>query len=75
MTDKWHWLRHKWTKWELYVQEYRHLMPDIRQQRRCVLCGFVQDGLVASNTSKMPTAKPAIDAGDVYAEYTRKPSD
>lgn len=69
MTDKWHWLRHKWTPWNQYEQSYDFIhesgmrvpayRTEVRQSRKCLLCGKTQDRLVAYDARMDRTPKPA----------------
>lgn len=49
MKDKWHWLRHKWTKWTPYQMNYHDFSSNVRQWRTCQTCGTLQDELVNVN--------------------------
>lgn len=64
MNDKWHWLRHKWSAWTQYEQRYsfRYHTGDIihghrteiRQSRKCLICGKSQDEEVAYDGRLVP---------------------
>ena len=52
--SKWHWIRHNWGKWTPYEQPYGcfsgrtsrinpHYRTEIREWRRCKVCGHLQD--------------------------------
>ena len=84
MTDKWHWLRHKWSEWTPYIRNYAfhpykepgksYECAELRQQRKCLTCGSLQDEAIA-DTNKIldaPIAKPHDWGGDIYADYTRQ---
>lgn len=65
--DQWHWLRHLWTNWEPYEVRYKKGARDVRQRRYCVMCGFLEDELVAADArlppSSVPHAEVAFEKG------------
>jgi len=69
MTDKWHWIAHQWSKWTQYEEKYSFryhsgelvhgYRTEIRQRRKCLICGKAQDVLVAYDGRLQPdTASP-----------------